>query len=559
MRTRSAASAFLVGAVAVAAVTVGPGPSAAAPPPARAVAAADSIDALLRGMSLREKAGQMVMPWIEGGLVPGSAGYRRAERFVRVHRVGGFIVGKGSGSRTAASLQRLQRASDVPLLVGADLEWGPGMRLLGGSLLPVAMALGATGDTALAYAAGLATAREARASGITMVFAPVLDVNVDPRNPIINTRSFGEDPRRVAALGSAMARGLGDGGVIAVGKHFPGHGDTDRDSHLTLPIVRASRARLDSVELVPFRRAIADDIGGIMVAHLAVPALSPDQAPATLSYAISTRLLRHELGFDGLVITDALNMAGVTREGEGSEIALRAVRAGADILLQPPNAELAIDAIIEAVQRGDLAAARVDASVRRILRAKAGLAADPAAGTWSRGAAERLAAEIAVRSIARGRDRAALLPVAPGRQVLSLVYSTVAVPGGPNEAFDFALRSGGLRVTSRTIPTARALAVADSLTGSWRSAVAPLVVVGVYAQAVPGRGRTGLPPAVADALEQIARAAPTVIVFFGDPYAAAAVPSASTVLFAWSGIPAAQRAAASALLGKTPITGISPD
>jgi beta-N-acetylhexosaminidase len=347
--------------------------------------------------------------------------------------------------------------------------------------------------------------------------------------------------------------------VIAVGKHFPGHGDTDRDSHLTLPVVHAARARLDTVELVPFRRAIADDIGGIMVAHIAVPALADERTPATLSYAVTTRLLRHELGFDGLVITDALNMSGVTREGEGSEVALRAVRAGADILLQPPNAELAIDAIVEAVQRGDLSAARVDGSVRRILRAKARLASSgSAAPTWTRGDTERLAADIAARSIVLGRDSAALLPIAGGQQVLSLAYSTVAVPGGPNEAFDFALRSSGVAVTRRALPTRRALAVADSLVDAWRSDVPPLVVVGIYAQPVAGRGTTGLPPAVVQSLDRVARAAPTVVVFFGDPYAATELPSASTVLFAWSGIPAAQRAAARALLGQAPVTGTLP-
>ncbi len=211
------------------------------------------------------------------------------------------------------------------------------------------------------------------------------------------------------------------------------------------------------------------------------------------------------------------------------------------------------------MQRGEISRSRVDASVRRILRAKAGLASSSAADpAWTKRDAERLADVIATRSIVLGRDSAALLPIPRGRRVLSLVYSTVAVPGGPNEALDFALRSGGLDVTRRALPTRRALAVADSLVDAWHSSAPPLVVIGVYAQPVPGRKSTGLPPAVAQSLERIARAAPTTVVFFGDPYAATELPSASTVLFAWSGIPAAQRAAARALLGRSPVTGTLP-
>ena len=514
----------------------------------------ERIDSILARMTLREKAAQMVMPWIEGGLEPGTAAYRRAERLVTVHRVGGLIVGKGSRARTASSLARLQQRSKVPLLIGADLEWGAGMRLLGGTLLPVAMALGAAGDSALAYAHGRATAVEARASGINMVFAPVLDVNTDPRNPIINTRSFGADPDAVARLGVAVSRGLRDGGVLAVGKHFPGHGATDSDSHVALPTVAANRARLDSIELVPFRAVAKDRIGGLMTAHIALPAITGDHVPATLSRRITTGIIRDDLRYDGLIITDALNMAAVTKSGTAASVAVGAVRAGADILLQPPNAEAAIDAIIAGVRRGAISSARIDASVRRILRAKGRLTNRSAIASRVDPA---LADTIAARSITLLRDSTPL-PLPRDKRVLSLVYSAVAVPGGPSDALDFTLRGAGVDLVRRTLPTRRAALVADSLLAAWQEGSAPLVLVSTYAHPVAGAKTTGLPAPVAASLERIARATPTIHVVFGDPYVAADVPSARTVLLAWSGIPAAQRAAARALLGTQSLGGRSP-
>jgi beta-N-acetylhexosaminidase len=523
------------------------------------------IDALIARMSVREKAAQMVMPWMPGGLEPGSATYRRMERLVASHRVGGVIVGKGDRNATTRTIAALQRRSRVPLLVASDLEWGAGMRLLGTTLLPPAMAVAATGDTALAYAHGRATAGEARAGGLNVALAPVLDVNVNPRNPIINTRSFGEDPHAVARFGASVVRGLQDGGMIAIAKHFPGHGDTDQDSHLALPTIDASRARLDSVELVPFRAAIRAGIGGVMVGHIAVPALDAERTPASLSRAVTTTLLRGQLEFDGLVFTDALNMAGVTRNGEASEIALRAVLAGADILLQPTEPELAIDAVAEGVARGEVTTARLDASVRRILRAKtrAGLL-DGARPTPARSetassddetrlarlTAGALADSIAARSIVLLRDSAALLPVSPTRPILSLTYGGgTSVPGGANEAFDSMLRSAGARVTRRMLSPRTVGALSDSLARAWDTESPPLVIFSSYGQPVPCRGTIGLPESVATAIEQVARRAPVIHVAFGSPYATSSVPSASTVLLGWSGIPPAQRAAARAILG----------
>lgn len=537
-----------------------------APDPARA--RPDTVESLLANLSVREKAAQLVMAWIPGGMEPGSPALRRAERLVSAEGVGGLIVGKGDRARTEASLRRLQRVSRVPVLAGSDLEWGTGMRLLGATLLPHAMAVGAAGDTALAYAHGRATAVEARAAGLHLTFSPVLDVNVDPRNPVINTRAFGEDPALVAALGSAVVRGLQDGGLIAVGKHFPGHGDTDRDSHVTLPTIGASVARLDSVELVPFRAAIAAGVGGLMVGHIAVPALTGERTPASLSPAITTTLLRRRLGFDGLAFTDALNMAGVGGGRGSGATAVRAVRAGADMLLQPPEPARAIDAIVAAVASGEIGRARLDSSVRRILRAKqrAGLLGaelSPAAGDggraeWITPPAE-VADSIAARSITLLRDRIAVVPLQPGRPVVSLAYEGTGVPGGANAALDRELRSLGASLTSVRLPRSRALEIADSLVARWGGAPdAPVVIVSSYRQAIPWASTLGLPAPVAEAIERMARALPVVHIAFGDPYVIASAPSAGAMMLAWSGLPSAQRATARALAGVAAIGGRSP-
>ena len=524
-----------------------PAPPAPAPP-------RDAVDSVLATLSLRDRAAQLVMAWIPGG----GAAQARADRFVALG-VGGVIVGKGERAATARAVARLQARSGVPLLVAADLEWGAGMRLLGATLLPTAMAVGATGDTALAYAHGRATAAEARPAGINVALAPSLDVNVDPRNPIINTRAFGERPASVAALGVSAIRGLQDGGMLAVVKHFPGHGDTSEDSHLTLPTVTASRARLDSVELVPFRAAARAGVGGVMVGHIAVPANAGDRGPSSLSRAVITGLLRDALGFDGLVFTDALNMGAARAAGAPGDVAVRAIRAGADVLLQPDDPAGAVDALARAVERGTLPAERLDASVRRVLRAKArlGLLArtpPPRATADVAATADRVAA----RSLTLLRDSARVLPLRPGREVVLLTHVAVAVPGGADHTLVRALRAAGLRVRARSIGPRSAGPVADSLVRAWRGTEPPVVIATVYRQAVPWHGGVGLPREIGAALDRLGRAAPLALVSFGDPYVVADVGSAAVVLEAWSAAPASQGAAARALTGAARVSGRLP-
>ena len=547
--------------IAIALATSAP-PVEARPAPTPAPAANEWVERTLASLTLREKAAQMVMPWIPGGNALSGRQLRNAETLVRQHRVGGFIVGKGNAEATKKALARLQAASKVPLIIGADVEWGAGTRLVGATLFPVQMAVGATGMPSLAYEQGYATAAEARIAGFHLAFSPVADVNSNPANPVINTRSFGEDPAQVGMLVAAYIEGLQDGGMLAVAKHFPGHGDTETDSHLRLPIIHADRARLDEVELVPFRHAIHAGAAGIMTAHIALPGIVGRREPATFSREIMTDLLRGELGFDGLIITDAMNMGGV-RGVERASAVLRAVKAGADILLQPPNTQLSITVIVEAVRRGEITEQRIDESVRRILTAKAQLGLHEGRQTmgdlvWDdlRERNEQLAARIAERSITLVKDSPRQIPIEPDAPVLSIIY-TDRRSNTRGAEFEDALRAEGRTVSSIRINASTSPASLDDIIAAATRARGA-VVVSSHAQALPWKGEIGLPPHIAEGLGKLARSRPILFVSFGDPYVLSALPGVGTYVLAWSDAPAAQRAAARALLGLAPISGRLP-
>ena len=346
-------------------------------------------DSVLATLTLRQKAAQLVWPNLLGDYAASDAvSWRKITHAVVDEQVGGLLMSVGSPIEIAAKLNALQAAAPLPLLVSADLEYGAGMRARGGYFLPNAidlggatvfppqMAIGAVLDTTLAYEEGRITAIEGRALGIHIDFAPDLDVNNNAANPVINTRSYGEAPAQVAALGRSFIRGLQEHGMVATGKHFPGHGDTDVNSHLALPIVGASRARLDSVELVPFRAAIETDVGLIMTFHGSMPALDSSGTPGTLSSAVLTQLLRHEMGFRGIIVSDAMDMRAIVDQYGGAESVKRAIAAGADVLIQPVDVTQAIDAVVAGVGEGRYSEARLDSSVKRILDLKHSLGID---------------------------------------------------------------------------------------------------------------------------------------------------------------------------------------
>src|SRR5688572_2786616 len=355
----------------------------ARPSGAEAANRASWTDSVLASMTLRQKVAQMVWPFMLGDYTStDSPTWRQLEQLAAVEQVGGFIISVGSPLDIATKTNALQRAARVPLLFSADFETGAGFRVRGGyfvpnaidlggaTVFPLQMALGAARDTSLAYEVGRVTALEGRSLGIHVSFGPVLDVNNNPANPVIGARSFSEDPRLTARLGAALVRGVQEHGMLATGKHFPGHGDTETNSHLELSTVTASRARLDSVELVPFRAAIDAGVGAIMTYHGILPALDSSGVPATLSPRVLTGLLRDSLAYRGVLITDAMDMAGVLQQFGAPEAARRAVSAGADVLLMPVDVRGTIDAVVAGVGEGRYAESRIDASVRRLLELK---------------------------------------------------------------------------------------------------------------------------------------------------------------------------------------------
>ncbi len=524
------------------------------------------VDSVLASLTLREKVGQLVLAWLEGGNpAQGSAERERALRLVREEKVGGFIVGTGAARATAAWLNELQGETGVPLLIAADLEWGAGMRLLGETMIPINMALAAAGPPSYAREAGRITAEEARAAGVHMTFAPVADVNVNPDNPVINTRSYGSDAVEVAERVAEFVRGAKAAGLLTVAKHFPGHGDTETDSHLALPVLRADRNRMERVELTPFRAAIDAGVDGIMTAHLAVPALDPDGKlrPATLAPPIIEGVLRGELGFRGLVVTDALYMDALKRQGSTGQVAVAALRAGADILLMPPGERRTVDAVVRAVRAGRLTEARIDESVRRVLSAKAaaglrmarsenptalgGDGVHAANAEWSRRMAER--------SLTLVRGEPGALPARTrGRAVLLVIYDD-HVRRDTGLELERALQERGGRVL--TLRLSRRSEAADMGRVRRLSQHADLVLFASFVRAVPGKGELGLPAEIGVLGNELAGAGAPVV-SFGDPYLLRQLPDARTYLLAWDREPPSQRAVAAALAGASPITGRLP-
>ncbi|HYT03919.1 MAG TPA: glycoside hydrolase family 3 N-terminal domain-containing protein, partial [Gemmatimonadales bacterium] len=330
-----------------------------------------SVDSLLATLTVRQQVGQLVIPWLSGSYTAlDDSLFQVAARWVDSLEIGGLIVSVGSPLDIATKLNALQQRSRLPLLVSADLEWGAGMRVVGATAFPHIMAVGATGDPRDAYTIGAAAAVEGRAVGIHVNFAPDADVNNNPANPIINTRSFGEDPRTVSRLVAAYVRGLHEHGMLATLKHFPGHGDTQTDSHIGLPVITAGYGRLDSLELVPFRAGIAAGADVVMSAHIAFPALTGSNDPATLSAAVLTGLLRDSLRFPGLVVTDALMMGAIVTKYGAGEATVRAFLAGSDLLLIPADPDSAVLAMTAAVAAGRVTPQRLAQSVRRVLEIK---------------------------------------------------------------------------------------------------------------------------------------------------------------------------------------------
>lgn len=549
------------------------------------------VQATLRRMTVDEKVGQMLVSSFQSSfLSTDSKGFDELAKAVHEYHVGGFhvfgaselapnvllnstygTVTLGQPMEAASIVNRLQTISSIPLLNTADFETGAGFRIAGATAFPRMMAFGAARDEQLAFEAGRVTAEESRALGVHVNFAPVVDVNNNPRNPVINTRSFGEDPNLVGRLASAYIRGMAAGGMLGTLKHFPGHGDTDTDSHLGLPIIKQPRERLERLELPPFRAGIAAGAGAVMTGHIEMPALDPSpNTPTTLSAPIVTGLLRKELGFNGIIYTDSMGMAGVTALYDPGHAAILAVKAGNDVVLHSPDDGRAFAALRDAVKSGEIAAAQVNTSVERILRAKARLGLhrsklvnlDAIPNVVGTRANLALAQQVSERSITLIKDARGDVPLTIARDAQVLYLSVLDYPGGwriaaPSRTFIPELRQRWPNVTAIEISDRSTPAELELV-----RAMAPrfdAVIACVFVRSASGSGRLDLAPGPQRVLQEIARTKkPFVAAFFGNPYVATFLPELPAMLLTYDFYDRAEAAAVRAIAGEIPIGGKLP-
>ena len=394
------------------------------------------VERTLKKMTTREKIAQLIVSQTDSYLF--SDGHAlMTDTLVEIEGIGGLLVLQDTLPRYLKRMNELQAKSKIPMLISIDGEWGPSMRFGEFPFFPQQMQLGALPSDSLIYEMGLAVAEQCKMVNIHINYAPVVDINVNPKNPVIHARSFGEDRDKVTQYARAYMKGMQDGGIIACSKHFPGHGDTEVDSHKALPVLPFSRERLDSLELYPFRDQIQEGVEMVMMGHLHIPVL--DSAVSSISYPIVTGLLREELKFDGLIVTDALTMKGVSENLSAEEIALAAYKAGVDILLKPGDIIASIDRLEKAMESGECDKEDLDERVRKVLRLKARL------GMLERGydatvevegitervkKAEHIALiqQMADQSMTIVDDKAGLLPLAKGKKIAYVAYNAKHIP-----------------------------------------------------------------------------------------------------------------------------------
>jgi beta-glucosidase-like glycosyl hydrolase/CubicO group peptidase (beta-lactamase class C family) len=520
------------------------------------------VDSVFATLTLEEKIGQLLMP--RGNFTNVPFEREKLLSWVRDYKVGGFVFFANQPTRTAAMINELQAASRVPLLVGMDLEWGLTMRLDSSTRYPYAMTLGAIqGHDDWLYDMGRQVGRQCRRLGVHVNYAPVADVNNNPNNPVINFRSFGENRQRVLEKSLAYMRGMQAEGLITSAKHFPGHGDTDVDSHGDLPVISHPRARLDSVELYPFRELIKNGLNGVMIAHLSIPALDPTpNLPTTLSRKTATDLLRGELGFEGLVFTDAMEMQGVTKYFPNGEAQVSALLAGNDILETFTDVPGTVAAIRQAIESGRLPMSEIDAKVRRILTAKAWAGLDryqPAVlenllTDLNPPTADLLARKLTEAALTVVRNRDGILPIRElgGKRIATLslgsgvetIFQTMAANYAPMEHFHL-------------LPAAP-----DSARQRVKARLAEFDVVLVGIHGLGSRPAATLRADVLALVNEFAALPNAVYTLFGNPYTLAkfssGLDSARALVVTYQETPHTQGLAAQLVFGATGATGKLP-
>jgi beta-N-acetylhexosaminidase len=550
----------------------------------------------LRVMSLEEKVGQLISIPVYGKFLNQDGDtFRELSRQVKENHVGGLILYRGSIYEAVHLTNRLQRLSHYPLLVSADMETGAGMRFDDAVNLPSNMAIGATGNPDYARREGEIIAAEARAIGVRQIFGPAVDVNNNPDNPIINVRSYGEDPATVGTFATAFIQGSQSRGVIATAKHFPGHGDAAVDSHRGLPEINVTKERLENVELVPFRASVASGVGSVMVSFIGLPQIDPtpiklrppDETsrpeyvpegqeikfekaflPAGLSPVVVRGLLRGELRFDGLIVTDALDMGGLTHYFDQEEAAVRSLEAGADMLIKPADPDAAVRGLLGAVRSKRLTEKRIEESARHILAAK-----------YDLGLVQRRETPLdQIDHSLSGPDVIAFAKEVAGRAITLVRNDSKLVPiNDPSEAkiFNLAITNGDDRLSiaspfvaemqrngthMETIVLDERSTKEEIQKAITKARAADVVIASLYGRVRAGEARSiGLPELPAGALtDLIDKKVPIISISFGNPYLLKSFPSLQTYVMAYGDMPALQEAAARALLGRENITGRLP-
>jgi beta-N-acetylhexosaminidase len=540
-------------------------------------ASAAGRSALLRSLSLHDRVAQLIVVRAYGDYPRSEdAEYKTLVRLIRQDHIGGFIVAnrihegtvvKAQPFEMAAFINHMQRLAKTPLLIAADFERGASMRVAETANFPYFMAYGAAHDVAATRQLGVMTAREARSLGVRWVFAPDADVNNNPDNPIINVRSYGADPEAVAAGVSAFIDGAHSDPlnyVLVTAKHFPGHGDTAEDSHMQLAKLDQSRERIESVELVPFRAAVAHGVDSIMTAHMAVPAFEQRGVPATVSESVLTGLLRNEIGFRGLIVTDAMDMQGLAALYSQGEAAVRAIEAGADVLLMPSDPEACIRALMAAVKSGRIARQRIDASAAKFMAAKQAVGLfrgrlvnlDSISDGLEDPNFQQLAQNVADRAFTLVRDDKHLFPMPEAVGSCLVVVSEGEFSlGGQTLTSELRRRVPEIRSYVTNPGTAAPLltAIAIDTASCKKIYVAAFVTVAAY------RGSVALQGGLNSFLNTLIHGpVPVALVSLGNPYLLRDFPELPSYAATFSTSRTSEVAAAKAMLGEIPITGKMP-
>ena len=528
------------------------------------------IEESLKSMTLSEKVGEMLIAQIEGHYNSSDdKEYQLLSRLVQEGKVGGVMFLKGDAFSAAMLANHFQSIAPRPLLMSADMERGVAMRLGGATEFPPNMAVAATQDPELAANMAKAIAEEAKLIGLNQNYAPTVDLNINPLNPIINTRSFGDNVPLTITMSNAIIKGLQSNGMIATAKHFPGHGDVTIDSHLALPVLQADRQQLEAYELKPFKAAIEQGVISVMVGHLAVPKLTGSMEPASISKTIVTDLLRRELGFTGLIITDALNMKALYNGQNVPEVSVKAVQAGNDLLLFSPDPELAHSSIVKAVEEGVIPMEQIDASVRRILQVKKWLDIENRKlvdlnrikDEINPESHRTLARKIASQAMTLVNDTNHYLPLktdlSPG-SILNIILQDKTndeTGKGYCKNLDQYYSVTHIRIDPDTNPSGYATAADLAMK-------AKAVLVTCYVKALSGSGTLKLTEKQQQFIHSLAgmvpKEKPLIFVSLGTPYIINYFPEITTYLCAYSSNEASEQMAVEALRGKLKPQGILP-